>query len=88
MESPDTLLRDLAETKPQLFFAAPRIWERLSQYVLEQFGGHDALNQQLAEDREGTRRKAQEMLGLTDADYLMSASAPIPPSLIHWAMFQ
>jgi long-chain acyl-CoA synthetase len=83
-ESLDTLLRDMADTRPTFFFGAPRVWEQLQQSVIGQFGSPEALDRALAADQDGTRLSVRTALGLDDADYLLTASAPTPPPLIEW----
>lgn len=83
-ESLFTLLRDMAETKPNFFFGAPRVWEQLQQGLLARFGSQQALDDALGRDRDGVGRQVRESLGLNEADYLLTAAAPTPPSLIKW----
>ena len=83
-EDLSTLVRDMAETKPSYFFGAPRVWELLRQGVIAKFGSQESLDQALASDRDATQRKVQQALGLADTDYLLSAAAPTPSSLIDW----
>lgn len=83
-ESLPTLLRDMAETRPNYFFGAPRVWEQLQQGILAQFGSQQALDAALAADHEGTGQMIRTKLGLDDADYLLTAAAPTPPALIEW----
>ncbi len=79
-----TILRDLAYTQPTFFFGPPRVWEQLQQMIIGQFGSQEALDQALADDREGTGQRMRDLLGLDNARYLLTAAAPTPPALIHW----
>lgn len=83
-ESLPTLVRDMAETRPNYFFGAPRVWEQLQQVILAQFGSQEALDRALADDAEDVVDKVRAMLGFQDADYLLTAAAPTPAALIHW----
>lgn len=83
-ESLETLLRDMAETRPNFFFGAPRVWEQLQQGLLAKFGSQDALDAMLEKDAEAVGLQVRQGLGLDDADYLLTAAAPTPPALIHW----
>ncbi len=83
-ESLATLLRDMASTKPNFFFGPPRVWEQLQQGILAKFGSQQALDDALAKNSDGVGLQVRSMLGLDDADYLLTAAAPTPPALIHW----
>ena len=84
MESPATLVRDMAETRPTFFFGAPRVWEQLQQGVLARFGGHEGFERAFATNPEGVGHAVREALGLQDPVYLLTAAAPTPAALIHW----
>jgi len=83
-ESLPTILRDLQRTKPNMFFGPPRIWEQFQQAVIGKFGGKEALEAALAEDREGIGHLILDTLGLNEVDYCLTAAAPTPPALIRW----
>ncbi len=83
-ESLATLLRDMADTKPNYFFGAPRVWEQLQQGILAKFGSQEALDAALAADRDAVGLSVRTSLGLDEADYLLTAAAPTPPALIEW----
>ncbi len=83
-ESLDTLPRDLQRTRPHVFFGPPRIWEQLQQAVIGKFGGKDALDAALAQDKTGIGQLVLEGLGLNEVEYCLTAAAPTPPALIHW----
>ena len=83
-ESLATILRDLQRTRPNMFFGPPRIWEQFQQAVIGKFGGQEAVEQALAQDKAGIGKLVLETLGLDDVDYCLTAAAPTPPALIHW----
>lgn len=83
-ESLTTILRDLQRTRPNMFFGPPRIWEQFQQAVIGKFGGQEAVEQALEQDKEGISKLVLETLGLDDVDYCLTAAAPTPPALIHW----
>ncbi|MGB0955694.1 MAG: AMP-binding protein [Panacagrimonas sp.] len=79
-----TLVRDMSETRPNLFFGAPRVWEMLRQGVVGKFGGPDAFERAFAADPAGVSEKVRTALGFTDYDYLLCGAAPIPTTLLKW----
>ncbi len=83
-ESLATLLRDMADTRPNFFFGAPRVWEQLQQGILAQFGSQEALDAALAADHDTVGLRVRTLLGLDDAQFLLTAAAPTPPALIRW----
>ncbi len=83
-ESLATLLRDMADTRPNFFFGAPRVWEQLQQGILAQFGSQETLDAALAADHDGVGLRVRTLLGLNDAGFLLTAAAPTPPALIRW----
>ena len=83
-ESLETLPADLQRARPHVFFGPPRIWEQLQQAVIGKFGGKDALDAALLQDKAGIGRMILEGLGLNEVEYCLTAAAPTPPALIHW----
>ena len=83
-ESMATLNRDLGDVKPNFFFGAPRVWEQFQQAVLAVMGSQENLDAMLAADAEGTGAAVREKLGLSEADFLLSAAAPISKALLNW----
>ena len=83
-ESLEHLARDLATTKPQVFFGAPRVWEQLQQAVIGKFGGHEAFDTAMEADAAGIGALVLDGLGLSEAMFCLTAAAPTPPALIHW----
>ena len=83
-ESMDTLSRDLPRARPHVFFGPPRVWEQLQQAVIGKFGGKNALEAALLQDKAGVGQLVLEGLGLNEVEYCLTAAAPTPPALIHW----
>lgn len=83
-ESLATLNRDMANTQPNFFFGAPRVWEQLQQAVLSSVGSQETLDELLEKDPEGVGKAVREKLGLNDTDYMLSAAAPISTALLDW----
>ncbi len=83
-QSLDTMLTDLQVAKPDVFFGAPRIWERIQLAVIEKFGGHEAFDQAFKADPKGIGELVIAGLGLDNVKFCLSAAAPIAPSLLDW----
>ena len=83
-ESMDTLSRDLPRARPHVFFGPPRVWEQLQQAVIGKFGGKDALEAAVLQDKAGVGQLVLQGLGLNEVEYCLTAAAPTPPALIHW----
>jgi long-chain acyl-CoA synthetase len=83
-ESMATLSRDLPRARPHVFFGPPRVWEQLQQAVIGKFGGKDALDGALLQDKTGIGQLVLEGLGLNEVEFCLTAAAPTPPALIHW----
>lgn len=79
-----TIMRDLQRTRPHMFFGPPRMWEQFQQAVIGKFGGQEALQQALEQDKEGIGKLVLDTLGLGEVEYCLTAAAPTPPALIHW----
>jgi long-chain acyl-CoA synthetase len=83
-EALTTLVRDMADVKPDYFFGAPRVWEQLQQGVIAKFGSPAALDAALASNPEAVGKQVRSSLGLSQEAYLLTAAAPTPPALIEW----
>lgn len=79
-----TLLPDIQRTKPHMFFGAPRVWEQFQQAIITKFGGKEALDASMANDREGMGKKIVDSLGLSDVVYCLTTAAATPQTLIQW----
>ncbi len=78
------LIRDMRESQPSYFFGPPRVWEQLQQGILAQFGSQSGLDAALAANPAKVGEKIRAGIGLADSDYLLTAAAPTPASLIEW----
>jgi long-chain acyl-CoA synthetase len=84
-ESLATFADDLRRARPTLFASVPRLWQKLQQGVLQQVPQHK-LSRLLKIPLLGgvVRRKILRGLGLDQASYCVSGSAPISLEIIHW----
>lgn len=83
-ESLESLLPDLQIAKPQVFFGAPRVWERLQQAIIAKFGGWEAFDAAFKADPKGLGAMVVGGLGLNDVRFCLTAAAPTPPGLLRW----
>jgi long-chain acyl-CoA synthetase len=84
-ESLGTFADDLRRARPTTFVAVPRIWQKLQQGALQQVPQHK-LNRLLKIPLLGgvVRRKILRGLGLDQALYCISGSAPLSMDVIQW----
>jgi long-chain acyl-CoA synthetase len=84
-ESLATFADDLRRARPTTFVSVPRLWQKLQQGVLQQVPQHK-LNRLLKIPLLGglVRRKVLRGLGLDQAGYCVSGSAPLSLEIIHW----
>jgi long-chain acyl-CoA synthetase len=85
VESLATFADDLRRAKPTMFVGVPRIWQKLQQGVLERVPQHK-LSRLLKVPLLGgmVRRKILRGLGLDQATYCVSGSAPLSIEIIQW----
>ncbi len=85
VESLDTFFDDLKETAPTFFGSVPRLWKRFQLGVLDSFGA-DKLNRLLRLPIIGgiVAGKIRKGLGLQNARWVGSGTAPIAPALLEW----
>ena len=85
VESLATFADDLRRARPTMFASVPRIWQKLQQGVLERVPQHK-LSRLLKVPVLGgiIRRKILRGLGLDQATYCVSGSAPLSIEIIQW----
>jgi long-chain acyl-CoA synthetase len=84
-QSPDTFVEDLKRARPTLFFAVPRVLQKLHQGVLEKIPA-SKLNRLLRIPIVGSivRRRILGGLGLDEVRFAASGAAPLAPELLMW----
>lgn len=84
-ESLDSFGKNLAATKPNLFFGVPRIWAKFQEKVLEKMPQKKLdLLLKIPVLNSIVKKKIQTALGLTETDVCVSAAAPLPADTIRW----
>lgn len=80
-----TFLKDLQRAKPTIFFSVPRLWTKF----------YMAINEKISPAKQRilfnlpivsgiVKRKVLTQLGLDNVRLAITASAPLPPNVIHW----
>lgn len=84
-ESLDSFPKNLADTKPTIFLAVPRIWAKFQEKILQKMP-QKKLNLFLSIPilNSIVKRKIKTTLGLTEAKNIFSGAAPIPIDLVLW----
>lgn len=84
-ESLDTFAENLASVQPDAFFAVPRIWAKFQEGILKKLP-QSRLNLLLKIPviRTIIKRSIRKKLGLSNAEILLSAAAPISLDLLLW----
>jgi long-chain acyl-CoA synthetase len=84
-ESLATFADDLRRARPTMFVAVPRIWQKLQQGVLQRMPQHKLGRLLKVPVLSGVvRRKVLRGLGLDQAQYCVSGSAPLSLEVIQW----
>ncbi len=84
-ESLDTFVLNLANARPTIFFAVPRIWTKFQMGVWEKMPQSKLdLLLKIPILSGLVKKKIRKGLGLNDTEYCLTASAPCPPSLHAW----
>lgn len=85
VESMDTFAKNLADTKPTVFLAVPRIWEKLQEGILKKIP-QQKLNRLLSIPIVSgiIKKTIKKKLGLANARFVFTGASPISPALLHW----
>ncbi len=84
-EDQTSFLTDLRESRPQWMLGVPRIWEKLQQAVYAHVLSPADLEEAKASGTlEEAQQKVQEFLGVTEAEFILTSTAPTPAPLKAW----
>jgi long-chain acyl-CoA synthetase len=85
VESLDTFAKNLADTKPTVFLAVPRIWEKMQEGILKKMP-QKKLDRLLSIPLLNTllRRMILKKLGLHRARFVFTGASPINPAVLYW----
>lgn len=85
VESMDTFAKNLADTKPTVFLAVPRIWEKLQEGILKKMP-QQKLDRLLSIPIVSSiiKKAIQKKLGLANTRFVFTGASPINPGLLHW----
>jgi long-chain acyl-CoA synthetase len=84
-ESLETFAKDLENTQPHIFLAVPRIWTKFREKILDSMPQKKLnilLNIPILNAI--VKNKLKQKLGLKEAQFIVSAAAPIASSLVKW----
>lgn len=85
VESTETFAKNMQEVQPKVFLAVPRIWHKLQAQILKAMP-QNKLNVLLAIPLVSgiIKKKIKQKLGFSEANYFITGTAPIAPSLVEW----
>jgi len=85
VESLETFAKNLESTQPHIFFAVPRIWTKFRDKILDSMP-QKKINILLKIPilNSIVKNKLKQKLGLKEAQFIVSAAAPIASSLVKW----
>jgi long-chain acyl-CoA synthetase len=85
VESMETFAKNLADTKPTVFLAVPRIWEKIQEGLLKKMP-QKKLNRLLKIPVVSlvVKRMIRKKLGLGNAKFIFTGASPINPSVLQW----
>jgi long-chain acyl-CoA synthetase len=85
VESMETFAKNLADTKPTVFLAVPRIWEKLQEGLLKKMP-QKKLNLLLSIPVVSSiiKKIIKKKLGLGNAKFIFTGASPINSSLLKW----
>jgi long-chain acyl-CoA synthetase len=85
VESMDSFSKNLQFTKPTVFLAVPRIWEKMREEVLKKMP-QEKLNRILSIPIVSTifKKILRKKMGFSRSHFLFTGASPINPSLLEW----
>ena len=85
VESMDTFPKNLADTKPTVFLAVPRIWEKMQEGLLKKMP-QQKLDRLLSIPVVSRliKRTIRKKMGLNNARFVFTGASPINPALLRW----
>ncbi len=85
VESMDTFAQNLSYTKPTVFLAVPRIWEKMQEGILKKMP-QNKLDQLLSIPIISTliKKTLKKKLGFQNSKLLFTGASPINPALLKW----
>jgi long-chain acyl-CoA synthetase len=85
VESMDTFAKNLSDTKPTVFLAVPRIWEKMQEGILKKMP-QKKLDSLLSIPiiSQLIKKVLKKKLGLSNGKFIFTGASPINPALLHW----
>ena len=85
VESIDTFVKNLQDTRPTIFFGVPRIWSKFQLGILEKLPQNKLdLLLKLPLINGLIKKKIKRGLGLDRAEFIITTAAPCPKALLEW----
>lgn len=85
VESLDTFVQNLQDTRPTIFFGVPRIWTKFQLGILEKLPQKKLdLLLKIPLLKNLVKNKIRKGLGLDRAEIIITTAAPCPKALLHW----
>lgn len=85
VESIDTFVKNLQDTRPTIFFGVPRIWSKFQLGILEKLPQKKLdLLLKLPLIKNLIKKKIKRGLGLDRAEFIITTAAPCPKALLEW----
>jgi long-chain acyl-CoA synthetase len=85
VESMDTFVANLQHTKPTVFLAVPRIWEKMRDGILKKMPQKKlSMLLSIPVISSLVKKMIRKKLGLGNAQFLFTGASPINPAVLHW----
>lgn len=85
VESLDTFVQNLQDTRPTIFFGVPRIWSKFQLGVLEKLPQRKLdMLLKIPFIKNLVKNKIRKGLGLDRAEIIITTAAPCPKALLNW----